>query len=73
MEKSSTNQRRVVIKMLFSIVFSDGKRSNFADKLLPNELNVLLTRGVHGLYLHAVDPALQKALEDAAGENRVIE
>lgn len=54
-------------------IFSDGKRSNFADKLLPNELNVLLTRGVHGLYLHAVDPALQKALEDAAGENRVVE
>ncbi|QNQ82276.1 DUF2075 domain-containing protein [Lactobacillus sp. PV037] len=38
---------------------------SYAEMLLKNELNVLLTRGVHGLYLHAVDPALQKALEKA--------
>ena len=53
--------------------FSDGSRENFAEDLLPNELNVLLTRGVHGLYLHAVDPALQQALEEAAGKDRVVE
>ena len=51
----------------------NGKGKSFAKKLLPNELNVLLTRGVHGLYLHAVDPALQHALEEAAGKDRVVE
>ena len=33
---------------------------------LRNELNVLLKRGVHGLYLFAIDQGLQKALKDAA-------
>ena len=32
---------------------------------LRNELNVLLKRGVHGLYLFAVDPSLQEALLQA--------
>ncbi len=36
---------------------------SYADVLLKNEFNVLMTRGVHGLYIHAVDPELQKALE----------
>ncbi len=31
-------------------------------ELLANELNVLLTRGVNGLYIYAVDPALQDKL-----------
>lgn len=53
--------------------FADGTKENFAEDLLTNELNVLLTRGVHGLYLHAVDPALQQALEEAAGKDRVVE
>ncbi|MBN3488398.1 DUF2075 domain-containing protein [Lactobacillus acidophilus] len=39
---------------------------SYADELLKNEFNVLMTRGVHGLYIHAVDPALQAALEKAA-------
>lgn len=39
---------------------------SYADELLKNEFNVLMTRGVHGLYIHAVDPKLQKAFEDAA-------
>ncbi len=41
------------------------KRSDlgsFAKENLRNEFNVLLKRGVHGLYLFAVDPELQKAL-----------
>lgn len=33
-----------------------------SDELLRNELNVLLTRGVHGLYIYAVDPALRAKL-----------
>ena len=39
---------------------------SYAEKLLKNEFNVLMTRGVHGLYIHAIDPELQKALEEAA-------
>lgn len=42
-----------------------GSVKSYADELLKNEFNVLLTRGVHGLYIHAVDPELQKALEEA--------
>lgn len=43
----------------------DDTKKNFGEQLLKNELNVLLTRGVHGLYLHAVDPQLQAALKAA--------
>ena len=42
----------------------DGKRY-LSDTLLKNELNVLLTRGVNGLYLYAVDEALQEKLMEA--------
>ena len=42
----------------------DSKKS-YAERLLNNELNVLLTRGVHGLYIYAVDPKLRKALNEA--------
>lgn len=41
----------------------DGTKVYLSDELLQNELNVLLTRGVHGLYLYAVDPALQAHLK----------
>ncbi len=34
--------------------------------LLKNELNVLLTRGVNGLYIYAVDDRLREALKIAA-------
>ncbi len=43
----------------------DGSKEYFSDTLLKNELNVLLTRGVNGLYIYAVDEELQKALLDA--------
>lgn len=43
----------------------DGSKQKFSETLIKNEFNVLMTRGVHGLYLHAVDPALQKALKEA--------
>lgn len=47
-------------------------KTSYAEHLLRNELNVLLTRGVHGLYIHAVDQQLQEALEKAAGEGKII-
>lgn len=48
---------------------TDGTKENFSDILLKNELNVLLTRGVNGLYLYAVDQELQKALLGATKNN----
>ncbi|MBE7342769.1 DUF2075 domain-containing protein, partial [Staphylococcus haemolyticus] len=42
----------------------------YSDMLLRNELNVLLTRGVNGLYIYAVDDQLREALKKASrGEN----
>ena len=43
-----------------------GGEIDYSVQNLRNELNVLLKRGVHGLYLFAVDPELQKALKDAS-------
>ena len=46
---------------------SDGTKSKFGETLLRNEVKVLLTRGVKGLYIYACDPALRQALNDIAG------
>ena len=46
-----------------------GKRS-YAVENLRNELNVLLTRGVHGLYIFAADPALREELLHRQRERR---
>ncbi len=43
----------------------NGEMKNFGENLLKNELNVLLTRGVNGLYIYAVDEELQAALKDS--------
>ncbi len=43
-----------------------GGKIDYSTENLHNELNVLLKRGVHGLYLFAVDPELQAALARAA-------
>lgn len=45
---------------------SDNTKAKFTEELLKNELNVLLTRGVNGLYIYAVDEALQNELKRAA-------
>ncbi len=48
----------------------DGSKEYYSDMLLRNELNVLLTRGVNGLYIYAVDDQLREALKKASrGEN----
>lgn len=44
---------------------NDGSRRNFAETLLRNEINVLLTRGVDGLFIYAVDDKLREALKRA--------
>lgn len=43
----------------------NGEKQKFGETFLKNELNVLLTRGVNGLYIYAVDDQLQKALKNA--------
>lgn len=50
---------------------SDGSKVKVYNQLLPNELNVLLTRGVNGLYIYAVDDELRKAL--LAAQNQEIQ
>ncbi len=44
---------------------SDGRKRRFAELLLRNEINVLLTRGVNGLYIYAQDEALRAVLKTA--------
>jgi DUF2075 family protein len=46
----------------------NGKKQTVYDTLLPNELNVLLTRGINGLYIYAVDDELRIALLSAQGQ-----
>lgn len=44
-------------------LFEDGTKKSFAEEFLKNELNVLLTRGVNGLYIYACDDALRMQLK----------
>lgn len=55
--ENSRNKKAVQNRTL-----SNGNKQSFGEELLKNELNVLLTRGVKGLYIYAVDPDLQKEL-----------
>ena len=41
------------------------EKINNSETFIRNEINVLLTRGVNGLYLYAVDDALREALKQA--------
>lgn len=59
--KKATNQR-----------MWNNKKIDVSEELLRNELNVLLTRGVHGLYIYAVDEQLQQALLSAAGNQHIL-
>ena len=47
---------------------SDGTKKKFGKTFISNEVNVLMTRGVQGLYIYAVDKELRKALKDAASQ-----
>ncbi|UBV40165.1 DUF2075 domain-containing protein [Staphylococcus xylosus] len=59
-EKSSANKKATRRRTL-----EDGSKQYFSEMLLKNELNVLLTRGVNGLYIYAVDEQLREALKKA--------
>ena len=45
---------------------SDGNKAQFGEIFIRNEVKVLLTRGVKGLYIYACDPALREALKQVA-------
>lgn len=47
----------------------DKSKRRLGDELIANELNVLLTRGVHGLFIYAVDEQLQEALLRAQSDS----
>lgn len=60
-EKNSANKKATRRRTL-----EDGSKQYFSEILLKNELNVLLTRGVNGLYIYAVDNQLREALKKAS-------
>ena len=45
----------------------DGSKVSFGETFIRNEVKVLLTRGVKGLYIYACDNALRDALKRIAG------
>lgn len=51
---------------------SDGSKQRFAEFLLRNEINVLLTRGVNGVYIYAHDDELRAALKKASMADRDV-
>lgn len=51
----------------------NGKKKSFSDIFLKNELNVLLTRGVNGLYIYAVDDELREALLKAQNSGEQLD
>lgn len=53
-ENSKAKQRRSL---------DSGLKIDVSEEMLNNELNVLLSRGVNGLYIYAVDDALRAALQ----------
>lgn len=58
----NSKNKKAVRNRTFESENNKPKKQKFGETLLKNELNVLLTRGVKGLYIYAVDPDLQKEL-----------
>jgi len=56
----SANQKAIQNRTL-----EDGTKQKFGEELIRNELRVLLTRGVKGLYIYACDDALRAKLKEA--------
>ena len=51
---------------------SDGKIRKFGKKLLRNQLNVLMKRGVNGLYIYAYDDELREKLNECSKKHNNI-
>ena len=45
---------------------SDNSQAKFGETFIRNEVKVLMTRGVKGLYIYACDPSLREALKNIA-------
>ena len=45
---------------------NDGSKASFGETFIRNEVKVLLTRGVKGLYIYACDDELRHALKNVA-------
>lgn len=58
----NSKNKKAVRNRTFDSENNKPKKQKFGETLLKNELNVLLTRGVKGLYIYAVDPDLQNEL-----------
>lgn len=67
-KKASKNKKAVQMR-----AGKDGEKLDVSDFLLKNELNVLLTRGVNGLYIYAVDDELREELKKASDRRIVAE
>ncbi|MQS76559.1 DUF2075 domain-containing protein [Companilactobacillus halodurans] len=59
-DKTASKNRKATQRRSFQ-----GQKIDNSNEFLKNELNVLLTRGVNGLYIFAVDDALQQKLLEA--------
>ena len=53
-------------KATINRTMSDGTHRKFGEKLIQNEMRVLMTRGVNGLYIYAYDKELRNALIEAS-------
>lgn len=53
-------------KAIRNRTLSDGTSKKFGEKLLKHELNVLMKRGVNGLYIYACDDELRKKLKECS-------
>lgn len=56
--KKSSNSKAIQKRTL-----SDGTKQCFGETFLQNEINVLLTRGINGLYIYACDEELRNHLK----------
>ncbi|QSF13751.1 DUF2075 domain-containing protein [Mycoplasma sp. Mirounga ES2805-ORL] len=54
------------VKLTSKRTTSDGTMKSYARELKKNEVNILMTRGVKGLYIYATDKQLRDALLSAA-------
>lgn len=71
-DSSCSKDRKAVQRRTVQKTDEDGnmqlKKIDNSEKFIRNEINVLLTRGVNGLYIYAVDEALRNALKRALPE-----
>lgn len=57
-DKTYNHDRNVIQQK----TMSNGESKDISGDLIRNQLNILMTRGVHGLYIYAVDDALREEL-----------